>query len=355
MNTVTAVFTGGTFAVASGEIYQWDYGQILLIEGLELPSNFEVHFADTLDGEATTAIGTSESGITSVMIPDVYLTSGRDVYAYIFLHTGAEDGETVYKIQIPVKQRPQPSGELPPEVERDELSPEDAAANASAIQAVDADNVSTITATFTCGTFTATSDEVYQWDYGQVLLISGLELPDSVEVHFTDKLDGTTTTQIGVTENGITRVFVPDIYLTSGRDVYAYLFLHVGTDDGETVYHIRIPVKSRPQPTGATPTPPQRDEISQAIAAANAAAAKAANAAAAAEDFSTHFPIIGDNEHWWFWDGTEYIDSGYVAYGRLVDLNSGREIRVWIGTLAEYNALPVIEPYVEYKILENSV
>ena len=43
-NYVTAIFTGGeTKAVATG-LWQWDYGQTLRVEGLNLPRTLEVHF-----------------------------------------------------------------------------------------------------------------------------------------------------------------------------------------------------------------------------------------------------------------------------------------------------------------------
>lgn len=105
MNTTTAVFSGRRYATAQTSLYQWDYGQLLIISGLDLPSPFECHFANDGDAETITMLG-NDSAVT---IPDQFLTSGKSINAYIYLHTGDDDGETEYKITIPVLTRPQPS------------------------------------------------------------------------------------------------------------------------------------------------------------------------------------------------------------------------------------------------------
>jgi len=108
----------------------------------------------------------------------------------------------------------------------------------------------------------------WQADYGQVLKIEGVELPFAYEVHFSNQeAGGTTVTQIG-DEDGVT---IPDQFFQSGADVYAWIYLHTGEDDGETVYKIIIPVRDRPMPSNGTPTPVQQDAITQAIAALDAA------------------------------------------------------------------------------------
>lgn len=125
----------------------------------------------------------------------------------------------------------------------------------------------TIRANFGAGRFFNTT-EAWQWDYGLELEISGLTLPDVFEVHFSNQATaGTTTTQIGQDN----RVIIPDAYLTTGENVFAFIYLHEGESDGETEYKIMIPVKQRPKPTNATPTPVQQDAITEAIAALNAA------------------------------------------------------------------------------------
>ena len=116
-NIVTAFLGGGT-TVTTAPLYQWDYGQILLFSGLELPFSFEVHFSNTeRRGDSTTSIGEDNS----VTIPDIYLTTGKPVYAWIYLHDSETDGETEYAITIPVIQRPRPTHETPTPVQQSEI------------------------------------------------------------------------------------------------------------------------------------------------------------------------------------------------------------------------------------------
>lgn len=111
-----------------------------------------------------------------------------------------------------------------------------------------------------------------QWDYGQTLTFTGADLPESYEVYFSNsKSLGSAKKQIG----GADGVQIPDEYLTTGDDVFAWVFLHDGASDGETVYPIVIPVTRRPKPSEETPTPVQQDVITQAIAALQNEASKA--------------------------------------------------------------------------------
>lgn len=93
----------------------------------------------------------------------------------------------------------------------------------------------------------------------------------------------------------------------------------------------------------------------EAAQAAQTGAESARDGAEAARDktlsYSAHPPIVGDNLHWLTWDGSTYVDTGIKAT-RLVDENSGNEVRMWFGTIAEYNALDTIESDVYYNILE---
>lgn len=112
-----------------------------------------------------------------------------------------------------------------------------------------------------------------QYDYGQVLTISGIELPEAYEVHFSNASIGSATTSIG---NAV-GVSIPNEYLTTGKDVHAWIYLHAGEEDGETLYHIRIPVIRRARAIDADPTPAQQSVIDQAIAALNVAVVKTRN------------------------------------------------------------------------------
>ena len=116
----------------------------------------------------------------------------------------------------------------------------------------------------------AIAGSLYQYDYGQRLILSGAELPVSYEVHFSNDTFGNSKTSIG----DATGVDIPDEYLLNGNDIHVWLFLHEGESDGETEYHGIIHVVKRAQPTDQAPTPVQQSAIDQAIAALNAAVAQ---------------------------------------------------------------------------------
>ena len=99
-NIIKAVYNE-TGRYKTTPLYQYDYGQILQIEGAELPTAYEVHFSNTLHGVATTQIG----GADGVSIPDMYLLKDQALYAWLYLHTGEDDGETEFMITIPVNHR----------------------------------------------------------------------------------------------------------------------------------------------------------------------------------------------------------------------------------------------------------
>lgn len=127
-------------------------------------------------------------------------------------------------------------------------------------------STNTVTAAFGTSKVVRTR-ALYQWDYGQVLRFAGLDLPEAYTVHFSNQgVGGEAKTMVGNADG----VSIPDEYLTTGQAVYAWVYLHAGADDGETVYAVVIPVVARPKPTEDAPTPQQQGLIDQAIAALNA-------------------------------------------------------------------------------------
>lgn len=134
LNVVVAAFDNNMSA-KTDSIWQYDYGQILQITGIDLPEAYEVHFANLpYTGKTITQIGTADG----VSIPDCLLRNGLGVYAFIFLHEGANDGETRYDIIIPVKSRPEPSDEEPTPVEQSAITEAIAALNTAVTEANDA-------------------------------------------------------------------------------------------------------------------------------------------------------------------------------------------------------------------------
>lgn len=107
-----------------GFAVQYDYGQILRIQGGNLPKTVEIHFAlDETGGESITRIGTTKDGATEAPVPDSMLENNDceqnySFYAYVYVRDETS-GNTEYKITIHVKARSKP--EIPGDVEEPEL------------------------------------------------------------------------------------------------------------------------------------------------------------------------------------------------------------------------------------------
>lgn len=119
MSNITKAHLDPRFVFKTTPLYQYDYGQILNFEGVELPMAYEVHFSNNdQKGTAKTVIG-NQNG---VLIPDEYLLTGEPVYAWVFLHAGEDDGETEYKTMIPVNKRPMKVDQQPTPVQQDAIT-----------------------------------------------------------------------------------------------------------------------------------------------------------------------------------------------------------------------------------------
>lgn len=124
MNNIIIVKLDSTYAAVYSGIWQWNYGQILRIQGGNLPKVVEVHFSlQDKGGDSITRIGTTVDGATDVPIPDSFLENGGraqdyKIYAFIYLEDGTA-GNTEYKIEMSVKSRPKP--EVPGTPEEPEL------------------------------------------------------------------------------------------------------------------------------------------------------------------------------------------------------------------------------------------
>ncbi len=95
-----------------------------------------------------------------------------------------------------------------------------------------------------------------------------------------------------------------------------------------------------------------RDAAQAAKAGAEAAQEAAEAARNAAQDAVGKTSYIGENGNWFEWRNGTFVDSG-VAATQLVDQN-GQPVRMWFGTVAEYNALTEIRSDTYYNILEGS-
>lgn len=110
---VTAIFKDSTHTKVS-DVWQYDYGQILRIQGLNLPTAVEVDFAVSGASESIARIGTTKDGVTDVTIPDSLIETGKNLVAYIYLRD-SESGNTEYQIDMLVTKRAKPEAYDRPE------------------------------------------------------------------------------------------------------------------------------------------------------------------------------------------------------------------------------------------------
>ena len=74
-------------------------------------------------------------------------------------------------------------------------------------------------------------------------------------------------------------VEIPNECFESGLNIYVWIYLHVGADDGETEYQITIPIIKRAKPSNAEPSSAQLDIIEQTLAALTGGVREAVGAA----------------------------------------------------------------------------
>lgn len=111
------------------------------------------------------------------------------------------------------------------------------------------------------------SNFLWQYDYGQKMRLTGVELPMSYTVHFSNSSRGASIPSIGDASG----VSIPDQVLLTGKPVYFWLFLHVGETDGQTAYANIINVHPRANlPEIDPPSPEQQSILDELIAALNA-------------------------------------------------------------------------------------
>lgn len=128
-----------------------------------------------------------------------------------------------------------------------------------------------IVADFSSGQTVTYTKSVYQHDKGQKLIVTGIDLPETYEIHISNSKDGGLASAYMGNPDG---VLIPDVYFTSGEYVYIWLYVtrkekislkfydsqgesdgegdddtpqpgEIVVDSGQTTYEIRIPVIKR--------------------------------------------------------------------------------------------------------------
>ena len=134
LNVTTAVFGENcNTATASPSLAQWDVGQILKIEGVDLPSAYQVEFSTVYTRNAIPKIGNA----AGVAIPNELLQRSAPITAYIVLHEGENDRETEYWITIHITPRTPPET-ITPDPEEQSVIDETIAALQDGVAAAEA-------------------------------------------------------------------------------------------------------------------------------------------------------------------------------------------------------------------------
>lgn len=111
---ITAIIDAGQhYCQAVSDLWQWDYGQTLRIQGVKIPAAVEVQFSTTERiGETVTRIGVTKEEVTEVPIPDTLLEgngASHDYVIYAFIYVeDAISGKTEHKIAMNFRARPKP-------------------------------------------------------------------------------------------------------------------------------------------------------------------------------------------------------------------------------------------------------
>ena len=123
-----------------------------------------------------------------------------------------------------------------------------------------------------------------QWQYNekQILVISGLDLPEFYSVDFMNKGDADTIT-MPKTDNGIE---IPDQFLLTGKPLIAYIVV-VDGESVNTIGQITFPVNVRGRRTDISPEPAEQQQIDALVDALNSGVTRAETAAEAAEQAET--------------------------------------------------------------------
>lgn len=126
---IRGVVSNGRYTVTA-PIVKEDYGLYLKIEGVELPSIYEVDFSNSEhNGTSVTMIGNADG----VLIPHQFIDTGKDIFAFLY-HVGEDFGRTVYKFRIPNKVRPNHTEETPTPEEQSVIDQAISALNSAVAQ-----------------------------------------------------------------------------------------------------------------------------------------------------------------------------------------------------------------------------
>lgn len=157
------------------------------------------------------------------------------------------------------------------------------------------------------------SRPLYQYDYGQKLKFLNLNLPATYEVHFSNYEHGTATVTVATSNE----VAIPDVYLQTGLNIFVWLYLHAGQNDGETEYMLTIPVIRRAAILETEPTSQEQSVITQTLAALNSAASTISASSSAAAQAALDAETYCETTHQYMERTQEYKEAADAAYAQI--------------------------------------
>lgn len=98
-NVIRAVFDGTSRSVVTESQYMLAKGQILLIEGLDLPTAFRVYFSNKKKGKGVSKPVLGQYNVC--LIPDEYFEKNKNIKAWVMV-VGEDHREIEYDIEIPI-------------------------------------------------------------------------------------------------------------------------------------------------------------------------------------------------------------------------------------------------------------
>ena len=120
---------------------------------------------------------------------------------------------------------------------------------------------------------------VWQYDYGQIIHINGIELSASYKAEFSNTTRGDAIATVQTTDE----ITIPAQFLESGAAVYIWLVI-VDESSRTTEYAVIVPVAARAKPTDEEPSPEEQSEIDQTLAALNSGVSRVEGIAEAIPD-----------------------------------------------------------------------
>lgn len=131
---------------------------------------------------------------------------------------------------------------------------------------------------------------VYQYDWGQRLQVTGLEslaLPNHTEVHFAIEDEETAITRISTVTGGILVVDVPFKCLQYAKKITAYIYIvNEDADGGQTIKQVTFTPRGRAKPDDDV-TPDEERIVDTIVRELNAATAQAQIDVAGAKSAAT--------------------------------------------------------------------